>query len=369
MVGVYRGFGYGIGLFARESVGLAQFMIRERCQDQRPAYRVGHRPCTILSEAVYSTRMPALIAHYGVVVVVLIIFAGEVGIPTLVPGEIAILIVASQVVHSVPELVGVWLLFGIVDIVACTTIHCASRTGGNRVLVRLLRYLQSNEERHEETIDGWRRRLGGRDALVVFVTRLIPVFRLYASVTTGLIRIRLRDFLAGAAPASFLWASIPLSLGYLLRTQLSAMENRYPQMIHYVILGSVAIVVVMALVWWVRAAGTRAGGLRRIRTFFGLCAVGGVLSRLVLTALYGDRPLSQWSLEPSLSALSVWVMCLSMVALGLLWIAARDLSVIRRYRHPNPSLGFFSTSLWMGLMLMFCGLNAVTVLQHPAVLG
>src|SRR5579872_1982293 len=122
--------------------------------------------------------MPELIAHYRLLIVVLIIFAGEVGIPTLVPGEIAILLGGSQLVHSVPGLIGFWLLFGVVDIIACTSLHIACRTGGNRLLIRLLRFLLPRAERHEDMIAGWRQRLGGRDSLVVFVTRLIPMFRL-----------------------------------------------------------------------------------------------------------------------------------------------------------------------------------------------
>ena len=39
-----------------------------------------------------------LIAHYGVLIVVLIIFAGEIGLPTLIPGEIALLIAGVQIV-------------------------------------------------------------------------------------------------------------------------------------------------------------------------------------------------------------------------------------------------------------------------------
>src|SRR5579864_1623242 len=176
-----------------------------------------------------------LIAHYGVLIVVLVIFAGEIGLPTLVPGEIAILIVGMQVVHSVPALIGAWLLFGVVDIIACSSIHLPCRTCGNLLLVRLLHYLQPNNKRHQEIIDGWRRRMGGHDALVVFVTRLIPIFRLYASITTGLVRIRFRDFVAGAVPASLLWAAIPLTLGYALGARAKGFEGQFPLMIHVVV--------------------------------------------------------------------------------------------------------------------------------------
>jgi membrane protein DedA with SNARE-associated domain len=313
--------------------------------------------------------MPTLIAQYGVLIVALIIFAGEIGIPTLVPGEIAILIAGSQVVHSVPELIGLVLLFGAVDIAACSTIHAASRTGGNRLLVRLLRKLQPHHDRHEEVVEGWRRRLGGHDPLVVFVTRLIPIFRLYASITTGLIRVRLRDFVTGAAPAALLWAATPLTLGFVLRSKIGGLEGQYPQMLHIVITFSVVSTVAAGVVWWVRRAGSRAAALRRIRVVFGLAAVGGALTRLVLVALYGDRQLS-YPFLPPLSALSVWVMVFSLVALGLLWIAALDLRVIRRYQHHTAHrLELLSVTAWGSLMAAFCALNTLAGVQHAVLLG
>jgi membrane protein DedA with SNARE-associated domain len=314
--------------------------------------------------------MPALIAHYGVLIVVLIIYAGEIGIPTLVPGEIAILVAASQLVRSVPQLIGMWALFAMVDIVACTSIHTACRTGGNRVLVRLLRRLQPNGHHHQEIVDGWRRRLGGRDAAVVFVTRLIPMFRLYASVTTGLIRVRFRDWLSGAVPASLVWAATPLLIGFLMRSRIRALERAYPELIQYVIFVSVTVIALMVLSAWIRHAGTRAGSLRRLRTALSLGAVGGALSRLALVGVYGDKQLSHWSLAPSLSALSVWVTCLSLVALGLLWLAARDLNVISRLHHRRArTIGLLSTGAWGTLMVMFCALTTLGAVAHPAALA
>jgi membrane protein DedA with SNARE-associated domain len=313
--------------------------------------------------------MPELIAHYGVLIVIGVIFAGEIGVPTLVPGEIAILIGASQVVKSVPQLVAFWLLFSVVDILACTTIHTACRTTGNRALVRLLRILQPRAKCHEETVDGWRRRLGGRDAAVVFVTRLIPMFRLYASVTTGLIRIRFRDWLCGAIPASLVWAAIPLTLGFLMRTRLRAMESQFPQLTHYIIIGSAVLLIALAILAWIRAAGSRTGSLRRLQTALGIGAAGGALSRLALVGVYGDTGLSRWSLAPSLSALSIWVTCLSLVVLGFLWLAAHDLHVVRRHHSRGRHATLVTTAAWASLMLMFMALNTVAGMHDPATLG
>lgn len=189
-----------------------------------------------------------MIAQYGVLVVVLIIFCGEVGVPTLIPAEIALLVAGSQVIHSPLALVAAAVLFGTVDIIATSTIHTVSRTGGNRLLCRALRTLQRTDEPHEAVIARWRRRLGGRDSLVVFVTRLIPMVRFYASITTGLIRIRVRHFLLGAAPAAYLWATTPLLAGYILHGQIAGMESEYAAMTRAIVIGSIAITVLGAMI-------------------------------------------------------------------------------------------------------------------------
>ncbi|MGI8550944.1 MAG: DedA family protein [Dehalococcoidia bacterium] len=188
--------------------------------------------------------MTALVAQYGVLIVAAIIFFGELGFPTLVPGEIALAIAGSQIVHSMHGLIVAAIGFAAVDIVATSTIHVVSRTGGHYLLVRLLRHLLSGSRDHEEMVRRWRARLGGRDSAVVFVTRMIPMFRLYASITTGLvrIRIRLRHILTGAAPASLLWASIPLSAGYLFRGSIHGLEAHYATVMQDVIVVSVGAI-------------------------------------------------------------------------------------------------------------------------------
>jgi membrane protein DedA with SNARE-associated domain len=196
--------------------------------------------------------MPELTAQYGLILVGIIIYAGEIGLPTLVPGEIALLVAGSHAIHSVPSLLGALAAFAVVDVLACSSIHGASRTGGNRLLLALLRKLQPNSSRHEAVIEGWRARLGGRDALVVFVTRLIPIFRLYSSITTGLVRIRFRDFITGAVPAATIWAATPLTVGYLLRGQVGAVTSQYPVFLHVVIVGSVVTTLLAAGVCWKR---------------------------------------------------------------------------------------------------------------------
>src|SRR6185437_9247382 len=110
--------------------------------------------------------MPALLAQYGIVLVALIIFCGEIGLPTLIPGEIALLFAGSQFIHSPAQLVAGIVGFGVLDILATSTIHIASRSAGNRLLVRVLRLIMRDPERAEATLGRWRDRLGGYDSLV-----------------------------------------------------------------------------------------------------------------------------------------------------------------------------------------------------------
>jgi membrane protein DedA with SNARE-associated domain len=222
-----------------------------------------------------------LIAQYGLVIVALINFAGEIGLPTLVPGEIALLIAGNQVIHSVALLIGAIVLFAAVDLVATSTIHIASRTGGNRLLSCLLRMTCRTSTRPEAVFEKCRRRLGGHDPVVVFVTRLIPVFRLYASIGAGLIRIRFRHFIIGAAPAALVWAATPLICGYLLRSQVGSMVSQYPAILRYIMIVSAGAIAIGVCLGWLRHAGGRDAALRRARFILGVVAVGGALARVL----------------------------------------------------------------------------------------
>jgi membrane protein DedA with SNARE-associated domain len=304
--------------------------------------------------------MPALIAQYGLFLVALIIFAGENGLPTLIPGELALLLAGSQLIHSPAALVGAMVAFGIVDLVATSTIHLAARTGGNRLLCRLLRCFQRDGRRPEELVERWRHRLGGHDTLVVFVTRLIPMFRLYASITTGLIRIRFRDFLIGAIPAALVWAATPLTIGYLLRARMSTVTGQYSHFMPYVIAGSVLLTFLLGAGWWVHRAGSPAAALPRFRFALGLPSVCIAAALLVTVTIHGNSVINHRFSLPPLSGLAIWVCILSVAAMGLIWIAAHDLRSIRTHYRRARGVGALSATTWVSLMVVLCLMTATT---------
>lgn len=328
----------------------------------------GHEPFVVGAETVPGEHasMLTLIAQYGVVVVAAVIFFGELGFPTLVPGEIALVIAGSQMIHSMPRLLLAVVGFGIVDIIATSTIHTASRTGGHRLLMRLLRHVMRGSTRHEDALERWRLRLGGRMAAAVFVTRMIPMFRLYASITSGLIRIPMRSFLLGAAPASLLWASIPLTLGYVLRQRIHAMEGQYALMMHLVIAVSVVAAVLAGGTLLFRRASLSAERLRRARILLGMTVIAAATSRLGLAAADGGVGRPALPIPPMPTSF-IWTCSFTALTLGLLWLVAHDVRGIRSLHGRTRAAGAARTVAWVGMIVLVTVFgSAVGVQPHAA---
>lgn len=310
--------------------------------------------------------MPALIAEYGLIVVAVIIFAGEIGLPTLVPGEIALLIAGSQFLDSVWALVAAVVIFGVVDVISTSTIYTVARVGRNTVLRRILGALNQDVGCCERKMDAWRLRLGGRDAGAVFVTRLIPMFRLYASITSGLLQIRYRSFLMGAGPASMIWAGIPLTVGYVFRSRIGSLTGQYSTFMQIVVASSVAIVVVAVAAHWVRRAGERHASVRRLRVLISIGILCISDARIFWLLVLGKRVIGQGILAPSVPVFALGITAASIAASALLWIVASDLHALRQ-RHPALiRVTVPGSAVWVCLVLAVAGFSAALNAQTPA---
>jgi membrane protein DedA with SNARE-associated domain len=156
----------------------------------------------------------ALVAAHGLPVVALMVFLAELGLPTGMSPKVALLLAGSVAVDSRPELVGSLALVAVANLLGTVALHAIVRTGGVRLIDRFHR---RRSDSHDCALARWRRRLGGYDAAAVFVGRILPVVRIYVTVASGLMRMRWRSFLLGAAPAGLVWSGTPLLLGYCFR--------------------------------------------------------------------------------------------------------------------------------------------------------
>jgi membrane protein DedA with SNARE-associated domain len=215
-----------------------------------------------------------LILTHGVPLVALMILLGELGLPTVVPTEVALVVVGSHSIRSLPALLAALGLIVVADLVGTTTLFLAVRARG----VGLVRRLLGRPGADGEPVPArWQRRLGGRDAAVDFVGRLLPLARMPITIGVALLGTPLRRFLLGAAPSAVLWGGVPLVTGYVFRAHVHDVEARYESVVHVALVALPMVTLLTAAVWGVTHRGWSALGRavpRRRRTV----AVGSTLS-------------------------------------------------------------------------------------------
>lgn len=165
------------------------------------------------------------IAKHGLPLVTVMVFVAELGLPTGVSPKVALIVVGSTAIGSMAALPGALALVTSANLAGCLALHLAARTGGGWMAGRLLR---RGDPRREGLLARCRTRLGDRDAATVFVLRLVPLIRIYATVATGLARMRIARFVLGAAPAALIWSGLPLTVGFWFRADARGLMEKAP---------------------------------------------------------------------------------------------------------------------------------------------
>ncbi len=303
-----------------------------------------------------------MITQYGVYIVALLIFVGELGIPTGIPAEIALLLAGSYGVHSVSELVAAVALVVAADMLGTTAIHLVSRTGGSRLLDKVL---ERFGKQSEETIERWRVRLGGHDLVVVGVGRMLPLVRMYISIGTGLLRIPLRDFVIGAFPGAVVWVGTPIVVGYYLHADVQRFAVEYATISHLIFMVLPTLSLAALTMWWIRRGHTRWSQLRRGRSAAGILIASAAIVVVVRTIiLHNDVIIDGVAAIPQ-SVLTTWIVALGATATALLTVSFNDLRVAFRRRDWSPSVSngavveLATTAVWLSLVI---GTGSIAIL-------
>jgi membrane protein DedA with SNARE-associated domain len=149
-----------------------------------------------------------LIVQHGVFVVALLVLLGQLGVPTGVSAEVMLLLTGCYAVHSLGDLVGTIALVAAADLVGAAVLFAAARRGGVWLAAR----------RRAPSLD-----TAARNPTLLLVCRSLPLVRMPATIAAGLMRLPPRRFLAGSSLAGLVWGAVPLSVGYLLRTDVRAL--------------------------------------------------------------------------------------------------------------------------------------------------
>nr|PZN63295.1 MAG: hypothetical protein DIU58_11015 [Sphaerobacter thermophilus] len=309
-------------------------------------------PC--VTGASRSTTIEELILTYGIVIMALIVFLGELGMPTGVPIEVGLLLAGALAVHSVPELIFAVLLVTAADVLGGATLYFVARTGGVRLLDRILRRFG---RRGEETVSRWRQRLGGRDVGVVAIGRSLPLVRMYVSIGSGLLRFRPRDFLIGGIPGGAIWSGTPIALGYLFRSDVHRLVTEYSKVSTWAFASMPALSATIALVWWIRRGHSTWVRLQRGRMVLSVVIAGVAAVFLVRTIALHGTALSAGMAAIGRPLLTPWVLLLAGFAAALLNVALSDLMATLRRREVHApfvrpvTAELATTVLWASLVL------------------
>lgn len=315
------------------------------------------------------TSLLPLILHYGVPLVALLVFVGELGVPTGVPAEVALLLVGAYAVHSLPALIASVLLVSVADLSGTVTLHLVARTGGHRLLTRVMR-------RHEPGPDGllerWHRRLGGHEVATVFLVRLLPLVRMYAAIGTGLMRIRFRNFVLGAAPGALLWAGTPLIVGYLFRADVQRLTARYTAASNVLLVALPFVGLAVWSIWWIRRGDAGRARLRRVRAVIGGTTVLVIVGYLARGAWLSEQAVDRGATLFPLPVLLTWLIVLVVLALVLLVLALMDLRgthgsvAVHQGSLKGPSMGEWVSDLaWVILMVTAVAVVIMLEVRYP----
>lgn len=297
------------------------------------------------------------------------VFVGELGVPTGMPVEVALMIAGAFAIHSYAGLAVGLAVVMLADIGGTTTLHLVARTGGVRLLTRLLR---KHEERSRAFLEHWRVKSGGHDVGIVFVGRLLPIARMYIAIGTGLIRIPFRDYVLGASPAALIWAGIPLTAGYFLRADVNRIATQYTRIEHVAMIIIPVVIVAVLVAWWVHRGGTLRGRVLRVRSAVALIAALGIVAYSVQSAWINDESVEHGVAGLPTPILWSWLGILAALALGLLIVAISDFRLARkvfRHRHlPLPQLvrtELATTLVWLTLIITAGAVMLEIELRYP----
>ncbi len=314
-------------------------------------------------------QIQTLIVQYGVLIVALMVFVGELGVPTGMPVEVALMIAGAFAIHSLLGLGVGLVVVMLADIGGTTTLHLVARTGGINLLTRLLR---KHEERSREFLQRWRAKFGGHDVGIVFVGRLLPIARMYVAIGTGLIQIPLRDYVIGAAPASLLWAAAPLLLGYFLSSDVNRIATQYTRAEHVAMIVIPTLVAAALVAWWVHRGGSLRGRVLRVRSAVALIVALGIVAYMIQSVWINDETVDHGLTGLPPLVLWSWLGILAALALGLLLVAVSDFRLARRaLRHRHVALPqlvrseLTTTLVWLTLIVSAGAVMVAIELRYP----
>ena len=152
------------------------------------------------------------IDQYGYLAIFLLIFLQDVGFPNPIPNELVLLFSGYLIYSGIFKFYIVIFVALLADFIGTSILFLIFRKFGNQVMKHKRRWIPISQSK----LESLSKSLSGGGWPNLFICRLTPYIRGYATVIAGLLQVRVSFFLWIALFSATLWASTYILTGWLL---------------------------------------------------------------------------------------------------------------------------------------------------------
>lgn len=177
----------------------------------------------------------AYITEYGYLTILLLVFIQELGVPNPIPNELILLFCGY--LASTGQLHFFWVMLTAVlaDVIGTTLLYCVFYYYGKVIRKRFHKVLPSQK------INKLMDYLSQKGRIGIYIGRLLPLLRGYASVAAGLLRLPPREFIPVVGLSAVTWSGGYVALGYILGPSWEKVSHYLGFKTSLLIVGSVVI--------------------------------------------------------------------------------------------------------------------------------
>jgi membrane protein DedA with SNARE-associated domain len=152
------------------------------------------------------------VTHYGYLAIFILVFLQEIGMPNPFPIELLLMFSGYLSFKGLLFLPFVIITVFLADFLGTNLLYFIFYTTGTIILKRKPKWFPLSDS----VIDRLAKKISNGGQLSIFIFRLTPFTRGYASVITGLLQIKPKIFLPIAIISAIIWVSGYVVIGYLI---------------------------------------------------------------------------------------------------------------------------------------------------------
>ena len=188
------------------------------------------------------------ITQYGYLAIFALVFLQEIGIPTIVPNELVLAFSGYLTVDGTLSLPLVFIAAILGDFVGTTVLFSIFYFFGKKILEKKPRWIPINKEKIE--------RIGQiitqKNKWGMFLCRLIPFIRGYASVAAGILQLKPRVFLSMVALSAIIWSGGYVLIGKLSYKSWNIILLKFPGISTWIYITIAVIIVIFSVKYLIK---------------------------------------------------------------------------------------------------------------------